>query len=114
MICPKCKSEYVEGVYTCSDCEIPLVDYIPDSKHDDQNPLDGVHFISVYNPINSQEVSIIKMILEREGIPYHIKNDRLHGAVLFAIEGPGKMELFVPEEYARRVVDLLKVELDHE
>ena len=114
MICPKCNSEFVEGVTTCSDCEISLVDFIPDSNHNVQNPLDDVHFISVYNPINSQEVSLIKMIMEREEIPYYIKNDRLHGAVLFSIQGPGKMELFVPEEYARRVVDLLKVELNHE
>lgn len=25
MICPKCKAEYREGFYVCSDCELPLV-----------------------------------------------------------------------------------------
>jgi hypothetical protein len=54
------------------------------------------------------------MILEREGIPLYVKNDRLHGAVLFAIQGPGKMELFVPEKYAQSVLDLINHELGHE
>ncbi len=34
MICPNCKSEFVEGVYTCSDCGIPLVDYLPAVDHE--------------------------------------------------------------------------------
>lgn len=113
MICPNCKSEFVEGVYTCSDCGIPLVDYLPAVDHEMDNPLQDVNFVAVYNPINSQEVSIIKMILEREEIPFHIKNDRLHGAILFSIQGPGKMELFVPEDYAQQTLDLLREELDH-
>ena len=114
MICPKCKSEFVDGIYMCSDCEIPLVDSIPGTEETHDDHFTYSNFIAVYNPISSQEVSIIKMILEREGIPFHIKNDRLHGAVLFGIQGPGKMELYVPEEYAMRVVDLLRAELEHE
>ena len=114
MICPKCKSEFVEGIYMCSDCEIPLVDSLPESEETDVDHFADSNFVVVYNPISSQEVAIIKMILEREEIPFHIKNDRLHGAVLFGIQGPGKMELYVPEEYAKRVADLLRDELEHD
>jgi hypothetical protein len=53
------------------------------------------------------------MILERENIPFYIKNDRLHGAVLFSIQGPGKMEVFVPEDFARQTIDILTEELGH-
>jgi hypothetical protein len=114
MICPICKSEYIDGVYSCSDCEVPLVAYLPTEDKKMAEHYTDVNFVSVYNPINSQEVSIIKMIMEREGIPHYIKNDRLHGAVLFSIQGPGKMELFVPEEHAQRVLILLKDELEHD
>jgi len=113
MICPKCKSEYIEGVYTCSDCEVSLVDHLPIPAQELEADFTDVNFLSVYNPIDSQEVSIIKMILEREGIPHYIKNDRLHGAALFSIQGPGKMEVFVPENFARQVRDLLTEELGH-
>ena len=114
MICPDCNSEYVEGIYTCPDCGVKLVDYIPPNENIHDNSLQDVHFISVYTPLNSQEVAIIKMILERENIPHYIKNDRLQGAVLFSIQGPGKMEVFVPEDYAQQTIDLLAEELGHE
>jgi hypothetical protein len=114
MICPKCKSEFIEGVYICTDCKIPLVDFLPVSDEKSEDQFADTNFISVYTPISSQEVSIIKMIMEREGIPFYIKNDRLHGAVLFSIQGPGKMELFVPEECAQQVIDLLGEELGHD
>jgi hypothetical protein len=99
MICPECKSAYVDGIYTCFDCDVKLVDNPRPDEQIPENPLKDAHFISVYTPLNSQEISIIKMILERENIPYYIKNDRLHGAVLFSIQGPGKMEVFVPFEF---------------
>ena len=114
MICPNCKSEFLEGVYTCSDCGVPLVDHLPDADNNIINPLHDVNFVSVYNPINSQEVAILRMILEREEIPYYKKNDRLYSAILFSIQGPGKMELFVPENYAQQILDLLREELGHE
>ena len=114
MLCPDCNSEYIEGIYICPDCGIKLVDSVPPDDHTPVNPLQDIHFVSVYTPLNSQEVSIIKMILEREKIPYFIKNDRLHGAVLFSIQGPGKMEVLVPEKYAQQTVQLLTEEIGHE
>ena len=114
MICPDCNSEYVEGIYSCPDCDVKLVDFIPPDGNIQGNSLQDVHFISVHTPLNSQEVAIIKIILERENIPYYIKNDRLHGAVLFSIEGPGKMEVLVPEDFAKQTIDLLAEELGHE
>jgi hypothetical protein len=29
MFCPKCRAEYREAFYKCSDCDIPLVDQLP-------------------------------------------------------------------------------------
>ena len=26
MICPKCKSDYVEGIKTCPDCQVELIE----------------------------------------------------------------------------------------
>ena len=27
--CPKCKNEYIEGITTCTDCGVDLVDELP-------------------------------------------------------------------------------------
>jgi len=72
------------------------------------------HFILIYNPINSQEVAIIRMILEREQIPYVIKNDPLHKAALFSINGPGEIQLYVAPAFAENTINLLKEELGHD
>ena len=41
MICPNCRSEFVEGVTTCPDCEIQLVyqisENIPENFNNDKN-----------------------------------------------------------------------------
>ena len=72
------------------------------------------NFVLVYNPISSQEVSLIKMIMERENIPYYIKNDPLHKAVIFSIQGPGKIELYVADQFAEDTIRLLRTELGHD
>jgi hypothetical protein len=119
MICPACKSEFVEGVSVCSDCGIPLVDRLPDPGSENSEPVktgqaEETDYVLVYRPINSQEVALIRMILEREGIPFFIKNEPLHRAVIFSIQGPGEIQLFVPEKYAVETAGLLRSELEHD
>ena len=114
MICPKCKSEFVDGVTICTDCGISLVFQIIDEFVANSEPVEKHNFVCVYSPINSQEVAIIKMIMEREAIPYFIKNDPIHKAVTFSVHGPGNIELYVAEQYAEDVIKLLREELEHD
>ena len=113
MICPNCKSEFVEGVTTCPDCEIQLVyqisEDIPENFDDDKN----YNYVFVFTAINSQEVALIRMIMEREGIPYFIKNEQLHKSVIFSTRGPG-IQLYVAEEFAEDTIKLLREELGHD
>ena len=32
MFCPKCKAEYRSGFTVCADCDVPLVDKLPEEK----------------------------------------------------------------------------------
>ena len=114
MICPQCKSEFVDGITTCSDCGIPLVIQITDESTENPELEEKSDFICVYTPINSQEVALIKMIMERESIPYFIKNDPIHRVVIFSVHGPGNIELYVAEQYAEDVIKLLREELEHD
>ena len=113
MICPNCKSEFVEGVTKCPDCEIQLVyqisENIPESFDDHKN----YNFVFVYTPLSSQEVALIRMIMEREGIPFFIKNEPIHKTVIFSTRNP-EMQLYVAEEFAKDTIKLLREELGHE
>jgi hypothetical protein len=114
MICPECKSEYVEGILICPDCGIKLVYQLPDKMTENYNPIEEYNYVFIYNPISSQEVALIKMIMERERIPFVIKNEPLYNAVIFSIQGPGAMQLYVAKEFAQEAIKLLREELGHE
>jgi len=44
--CPNCKSEYVAGVARCSDCDLPLVDHLPDEQ-----PIDVEKCENCFEPV---------------------------------------------------------------
>ena len=113
MICPKCKSEFVEGITICPDCQVQLVYQITENMPESFDYSENYNYVFVYSPISGQEVAIIKMIMEREGIPYFIKNEPLYKSVIFSIRGPGEIQLYVAEEFAEDIIKLLKEELGH-
>jgi len=70
MFCPKCKTEYREGFYVCSDCNSDLVDELPP----EQKPefIEYVEVMGTYNPV---DVALIKSILDSENITYYFNAD---------------------------------------
>jgi hypothetical protein len=66
----------------------------------------------IYRPADLQEVAMIKMILEREGVTYVIANEHL--ASVFPVFGPAglsSMRLLVEVRRAEEVAMLLREEL---
>ena len=66
MYCPQCKGEYREGFTQCADCQIPLVDELPQTESDDA-PIDLVEVLSAADP---GLIALVKSVLEAEEIPY--------------------------------------------
>jgi hypothetical protein len=96
MYCPKCRTEYRKGFYTCADCEIPLVTELPpelsasqepeddqdaylhsvekDDLHDsvsDLDPGDAVLLITIND--NSEALAIIEL-LDEYGIKAYLES----------------------------------------
>ena len=96
MLCPKCEAEYIEGILLCSDCNISLVYSLPEKlekseKYYLENEPEKDHsikedYVYIYSPVSSQEVIFIKMILEREEIPYFTKNNNSYKQISFRAE----------------------------
>jgi hypothetical protein len=66
MFCPKCKSEYREGVVVCRDCNVPLV------FERQREPKPGfVNYQEILSTNNAADIAIIKSLFDSEGIVYY-------------------------------------------
>ena len=66
MFCPRCRTEYREGFYVCSDCNSGLVDQLP--PEEEPEFIDYVEVLGTYNPA---DVALIKSLLDAENITYY-------------------------------------------
>jgi hypothetical protein len=77
MFCPQCKGEYREGFTECADCQIPLVSELPPSEsNDEQKAVDLVEVLSTADP---GLISLVKSVLEAEGVPYLAQGEHFSG-----------------------------------
>ncbi|MEO0206578.1 MAG: hypothetical protein ABIL22_07895, partial [candidate division WOR-3 bacterium] len=70
MFCPICKAEYKPGITRCADCNVELVDKLPEEKVDKNNKQDKEEIIyeEVWISFNPAEVMFIKSILAETDI----------------------------------------------
>jgi hypothetical protein len=107
MFCPQCKAEYRPGFNRCSDCDIELVNRLPDEPDDliePQNlgPTDFVVVATVHDPIEEGQIC---SFLQANGIPAQPKGEtalrKAYGL------GIGFVEILVPRELADAARELL-------
>ncbi len=72
MYCPKCGTEYVEGVIVCAECGIPLTDHPP---AEDQRLPESLEFEELLTTFNAGDIAIIKSLLDAESIEYFIQGE---------------------------------------
>jgi len=72
MFCPECKAEYVEGIKVCADCDVPLVDKLPEEKELPPKP----PYKQLKAFFTSAEIAIIKSILDDAKIDYYFRGER--------------------------------------
>ncbi len=102
MFCPNCKAEYQQGYTRCSDCDVPLVDTLPEESHGEVDP--DARFIKLFETNDQTDISVVKSILDGAGIRYFFQNDLM--SVIYPFIQPAA--LMVLEEDVARTVDLLK------
>ena len=117
MFCPKCRSEYIEGITRCPDCDVDMVQELPEDN-DGFRSISGfpdsypeTEWVMIYKPNSAQQVAMIKMILEREQIPSYIANEFSRRAALYSPHNLA-FELWVRLKEAERAIKILQDELD--
>ena len=68
--CPSCRSEYVAGMTRCSDCDINLVETLPDSL-----PPPDFDWVELGTADTEPEGELLRELLEARGIPVVMKKD---------------------------------------
>ena len=76
MFCPECKSEYVEGITECAECEAPLVEELPPEPED---IVEYENFVRLETFLARHEAELGKSVLDANGIESFIASDDAGG-----------------------------------
>lgn len=68
-------------------------------------------FVEIYRPQSQQEVILLRMVLEREGVSFYITNERLHSLLPIWDTALGDMRLMVERDRAEQCRRILVEEL---
>ena len=104
MFCPQCRSEYVTGVTRCDGCGVELVATLAEPTREGE--VEWTDLVTVLETADSARVSVVKSLLEAEGIPCATRGDPekdLTGLDLIA--GPARV--LVPPEFEEQARDLI-------
>jgi hypothetical protein len=111
LFCPKCKAEYRPGFTTCADCDIDLVDHLPDAKpkarfSEDYRPRNPASpdLVTVFESRDHGRVAFAKSLLQSADIPFFARGDELV-ASYDGVLGP--VELQVASDQAEDAKELL-------
>ena len=103
MWCPHCKAEYIQGIYRCPECDVDLVDRLPD-KEEKQIIDKDAEFVEIMNTYDAGVLTVVKSILDDVGIPYFIKGE--HSVYVFSHIYPAWV--LVVKQEAEKAKQLLK------
>ena len=100
MFCPKCKAEYVTGITLCADCDIPLVDRLPEERKTEKRK----HIHPKMNYIEVLITSNAGELADDVGIEYFIKGEHLQ--IAYSCADPAR--LMVSEDDVKEVQKILQ------
>ena len=107
MFCPECGAEYREGFRECSDCHVLLVNEDPAGSNIGVpgRDLELVTLLELEDPI---QLSLVRSLLESEGILCLIKGESAHTLGGAGIMGRRKARLQVSSEDLQKAKELVE------
>jgi len=107
MYCPHCHAEYVAGVKMCPECGVPLVDDLAEDAEEPEPEetaeIDDSGMEPVYSTNRLEEITLIKSILDNEGIDYIFQGEHFVRAQSLVESA----HLLVRKDQADRVREIL-------
>jgi len=106
MFCPQCKAEYRPGFVRCADCDVELVDYLPQDPASTETTEDS-DYVPVRGVQGALEEGQICSFLEANGIPTQVRSVGYRKVYSVSIGGSGSAQILVPRDRAVVALDLL-------
>ena len=77
MFCPLCKAEYREGFTKCADCDVELIENLPEEIEEEElrEELADEEFVEILRTRNLSDLSIIKALFDAENICYFFSGE---------------------------------------
>jgi len=73
MFCPQCKAEYLPEYTRCADCDVALVDHLPEDQREAPDP--DMRFVKLLETRDLTDIVQIKSALDAGGVRYYIQGD---------------------------------------
>jgi len=71
MYCPSCRAEFREGFFRCEDCDVALVETLPEER---VKP----GYIELATVFTEGEIAVIKANLDQAGLDYYFHGEQAH------------------------------------
>ncbi len=101
--CPLCKAEYSAGTKRCPDCEVDLVEELPEEADleevgEEEEVPEGLMLL--YHTKNKVYAEFLKETLENSDIPCYLSSSGtfLEEGLGYVAEGKGGYRIYVPED----------------
>jgi hypothetical protein len=97
MYCPSCRAEYREGFFRCEDCDVDLVENLPEET---EKP----GYIQLATVFTEGEIALIKSRLDQTDIDYYFHGEQAHRLAPL----PLGARLMVREDFMEEAEAILK------
>ncbi|HEV7243069.1 MAG TPA: DUF2007 domain-containing protein [Thermoanaerobaculia bacterium] len=105
MVCPECGSEYREGFTKCSDCDVALVEPVPEEGGEPD-----VEIVKVFESTNAATLPLVESVLLDANIEFLTKGEGLQNLFEGSNSAIGPATIWVrkdDEAEARGLIDML-------
>lgn len=113
MFCPQCGTDYKDGFYICSDCQVPLISEeefreLEDKRRMEEKKSRDMATVEVYRVQGEVEADIIKSLLAASGIENTSTGNAVQSVLPFTVDGLGELRIMVKEEDAEKARELIR------
>lgn len=108
--CPVCGYEYLPNIKHCPDCDVDLVEQLPEEPE-----FYVENWVALRDLPGNIYAEMVKEALEKEKIPCYIKSDAISSTLIATSTSlPGSSaKIYVPEKFYSQAKEILISMMDH-